>query len=575
MSKNTRTVGDRQAPLEPTAPMPGARREETAGLSPAGGFSSATAPGEDTGVVIEMPRPKLIALFAGLLIAMLVASLDQTIVSTALPTIVGELNGADHILWVTTAYVLAATITMPVYGKLGDLIGRKGLFIGGLLLLAAGSAACGLATSMPALIAGRAVQGLGGGGLMILAQAIIADVVPARVRGAYMGVMGVAFAVPMVLGPLLGGYFTDVVGWRWAFWINLPLVALSVVAAIAWLPRRPVRGQMGRLDTWGMVTMTISLTSLVLVTSLGGTTLAWGSPAIIGLVVACIVFGVLFVLAEHRAVEPLIPLYLFRSRNFVLTTTAGLVSMLGLMGAVSYLPTYFQIVHGLSATASGFMEMPALIAEGVASVAAGVAVSRMGRYKAMMVASFAVAALGMGCLATLGVDTSLVLIGCYLFVLGLGVGLNIEILVLIAQNEFPTSVVGTVTAANNFFREVGTTLGASLVGALFTANLARTMGEALAGLGGVAGATGAAEGAAGALTAGVATGSGTAVEAVGVSVSSITPELVRELPGELADAIAAAYSDALAPVFVVVVPLMIVGLVLMTMLRNTRLANHV
>lgn len=509
-----------------------------------------TMPRDDAGVVVEMPRPKLIALFAGLLVAMLVASLDQTIVSTALPTIVGELNGADHILWVTTAYVLAATLTMPVYGKLGDLIGRKGLFIGGLVLLAVGSAVCGLATSMPALIAGRAIQGLGGGGLMILAQAIVADVVPARVRGAYMGVMGVAFAVPMVLGPLLGGYFTDVVGWRWAFWMNLPLVALSIVAAIAWLPRRSVRGQIGRFDTWGMVTMTVSLTSLVLVTSLGGTTLAWDSPAIIGLAVACVVFGALFVLAERRAAEPLIPLGLFRNRNFVLTTLAGLVSMLALMGVVSYLPTYFQIVHGLSATASGFMEMPAMIAETAASIVAGVLVSRVGRYKALMVGSFAVAALGMGCLATIGVDTSLLLIGFYLFVLGVGVGLNIEILVLIAQNEFPTAIVGTVTAANNFFREVGTTLGASLVGALFTANLSRTMGEALAGL-------------------------GPDVATAGVSASSLTPALMHELPTEVASAVATAYSDALAPVFVAVIPLMLVGVVLMALLKNTPLAKHV
>lgn len=503
----------------------------------------------DDAVEIEMPRPKLIALFAGLLVAMLVASLDQTIVSTALPTIVGELNGADHILWVTTAYVLAATITMPVYGKLGDLIGRKGLFVAALVLLAAGSVVCGLAYSMPALIVGRAVQGLGGGGLMILAQAIIADVVPARVRGAFMGIMGVAFAVPMVLGPLLGGYFTDVVGWRWAFWMNLPLVALSIVAAVAWLPRRAIRGQIGRFDAAGMVTMSVSLTSLVLVTSLGGTTLAWDSMAIRLLAVACVVFAALFVLAERRAPEPLIPLALFRNRNFVLTTVAGMVSMLALMGAISYLPTYFQIVHGLSATSSGFMEMPAMVAEGLASILAGVLVSRTGRYKAMLVASFVVATAGMGCLSTIAADTSLVLVGCYLFVLGVGVGLNVEILVLVAQNEFPTAMVGTVTAANNFFREVGTTLGSSLVGALFTANLGRTLAEALADLGGA--------------------------EAAGVSAGSITPALMHELPGEVASAVATAYSDALAPVFTMVVPLMAVGLVLMALLRNTSLAKHV
>lgn len=495
---------------------------------------------------VEMPRHRLIMLFTGLLVAMLTSSLDQTIVSTALPTIVGDLGGADHMQWVVTAEVLAMTATMPVFGRLSDLMGRKGLFMFALGLLAAGSTVCALANGMPMLIAGRAVQGAGGGGLTILSQAIVADVVPARVRGTYMGVMGMAFAVPALLGPLLGGFFTDVVSWHWAFWMNLPLVALSMAAAAFLLPGgKPAGAERVRFDLWGTLSLSGALVCLTLATSLAGTVFAWDSPQAGGLLVATAALAAAFVLAERRAAQPVVPLGLFRNRNFVLTTLAGLFGMLALMGAATYLPTFFQVAQGMSATGAGFMELPAGVGEVVATIGAGVLISRTGKYKALMAVSFAIASASMWLMSTITAQTSTALIACYLLALGFGIGLNVENLVLIAQNEFPNSMVGTVTAANNFFREVGTTLGASLVGALFTANLGRTLAACLEPVGGMA--------------------------ALGVSASSITPELVREMPAAVADAVADAYAEALAPVFLAVTPLLLASLVLMCFLKNTPL----
>lgn len=497
----------------------------------------------------ELSQRRVITMFAGLLAAMLVASLDQTIVSTALPTITGELGGIEHMLWVTTAYVLASTITMPLYGKLGDVMGRKGLFLGALVFFVAGSAICGATSSMAGLVVGRAVQGLGGGGLMILAQALVADVVPPRVRATYMGIMGTAFIVPTVAGPFLGGFFTDVVGWRWAFWINLPLGALAFAVAAVCLPKLPGTGASGKFDIAGSLTMVVALTSFVLATSLGGSTFAWGSPQIIGLIALTVVGAVAFVLVERRAAESIIPLYLFGNRNFVFATLGGMLAMVALMGAVSYLPTYFQIVHGLSATESGMMEFPALGASLVSSILIGVAVSKTGRYKLLMVVSFIGMGVGVALLSLIEPGTSLWFVGGYLFVLGLFEGMSTEILVLVAQNEFPVEVVGTATAANNFFREIGTTLGASIVGGMFTGRLAGTLASHLASLGGVA--------------------------ALGVDEGSLTPAIVRALPDNVRMAVEGAYNDALAPVFLAMVPMLVVGVVMMLLLKETPLAEKV
>lgn len=485
--------------------------------------------------------------FISLMIAMFVSSLDQTIVSTALPTIVGELGGVNHMLWVSTAYMLCSTIMMPIYGKLGDLYGRKYLFCACLVFFVVGSTTCGLTTSMATLIAGRAIQGLGGGGLMILAQAIIADIFPPRERGKYMGIIGAAFGMSAVLGPLLGGWFTDSIGWRWCFWINVPLGLIALVVAALCLPHRahPTRSA-SLVDVPGIATLAVATGSFILALSLGGNTYAWNSPVIIALFALAVVAAVAFVLVERRATEPLIDLAFFRNRNFVPCTIAGLLIMIGMMGAISYLPTYFQIVHGLGATAAGYMTVPMMLGMMITSIGSGFIASKARSVKWMPLASCAVAAIVFVVLSTITVDTSLVMLGICLFCLGFGIGLGQQILVLIVQNEFSSAVVGSATATNNFFRELGATLGATLVGSLFTSNLASQLAEKTAALGGV--------------------------EALGIDANSITPALVHAMEPGTQLAVQQAYNDALAPVFLAMVPIMLVGFVLLLFVKNKPLA---
>ncbi|GAB3209312.1 MDR family MFS transporter [Marinactinospora thermotolerans] len=495
-------------------------------------------------------RRTIYAVFAALMVAMLLGSLDQTILSTALPTIVGELGGVNHMLWVTTAYILAATITMPVYGKLGDLVGRKNLFILSLLLFLAGSVIGGAASGMTGLIAGRAVQGLGGGGLMILSQAIIADIIPARERGRYMGVMGSVFAVSSVLGPILGGWFTEGIGWRWAFWINIPLGALAVLAAVVFLRPSPAPEERPRLDVAGLVTMAIAVTSVVLFTSWGGTEYEWDSPVIIGLGVAFVVAGAAFVLVERRAAEPIIPLHLFADRNFNLSTIAGLFIALAMFGAVGYLPTYLQMVSGLDATNAGFLMLPMMAAVLITSTGSGFLVSATGRYKWLPIVGMLVVTGGLLLMSTMTVDTSLPVICLYLAVVGAGIGMGMQILVLVVQNAFPASEVGTATAANNFFREIGASLGSAVVGALFTSRLTSLLGghgEAVS----VGGAHGA------------------------VDQNSLTPAAVNAMDAPVKEFIVSSYNEALTPVFLYIAPLMVLSAVILCFIKEKPLATTV
>ncbi len=487
------------------------------------------------------------AVFAALLVAMVMGSLDQTIVSTALPTIVGELGGVDHMLWVTTGYVLTSTIVMPVYGKVGDAIGRKPLFIVAVALFLAGSVVCGAAGSMTVLIAGRAVAGLGGGGLMVLSQAIVADVVPARKRALYLNVMGIGWALPMMIGPLLGGLFTDHLSWRWAFWINIPLAVLSIAVAAKLLPRPKIAGTLKNFDAAGTATISVAICGLTLVTSWSGTTFAWNSPVIIGLVALTVIATVLFVIAERRAPEPLMPLELFSNRNFVLTTVGGFIILFAMMASLSYLPTYFQIAHGMSATAAGYMELPMEITYFVASLASGALIAKTGRYKKLMAASFAIALAGTAFICTMSAETSPLACCAYLSVMGFGYGLSFEVLVLIVQNEFPAAIVGTATSATNFFREIGTTLGTSVAGAIFTSGLACQLGAHLTDLGGL--------------------------EALGVDMNALTPAIVHALPQAVQSAVAGAYNDALMPLFWLMVPMTIAAAVCMLALDEKPLAE--
>lgn len=488
----------------------------------------------------DVNKRRIWLVFAGLLVAMLLSSLDQTIFSTALPTIVGELNGVDHMLWVTTAYLVAATIMMPIYGKLGDLIGRKGLFIGALGLFLVGSVVGGLAPDMTWLIIGRAIQGLGGGGLMILSQAIIADVVPVRERAKYMGIMGAVFGISSVAGPLLGGWFTEGIGWRWAFWINIPLGILAIVFAVVFLklPRHRVAV---RFDLWGVITMAVAVTSIILVTSWGGTQYDWNSATIVTLIVIAVLSSAAFVLAEYKAAEPIIPLALFKTRNFVLATAAGLFIGVAMFGAIAYLPTYLQMVTGVSATVSGFMLLPMIIGLMIATIGTGQIASRTGRYKWMPLASMAVIALGLWLLSTLTVATPLPVLLSYLFVVGFGIGLGMQILILIVQNSFPNREVGTATAANNFFREIGASMGGAIVGALFTSRLTELLTERMPTGGGAGDA------------------------------NSLTPGVVQNLPEAIRDVIVGAYNDALTPVFLMLIPMVIAGFILLLFVKEVPL----
>ena len=493
-----------------------------------------------------MDKRQLLFMFIGLMTAMLLAALYQTIFATALPTIVGELDGVDQMLWVTTAYILAATITMPIYGKLGDLYGRKGLLLTAIALFMIGSVGGGLAEGMPELLVGRVIQGLGGGGLMILSQAIIADVVPARERGRYMGVMGGVFAFATLAGPLLGGWFTESIGWRWVMWFNLPLGAIAIASVMIFLriPKRPRTRR--RVDVGGMMLLTIATTALVLVTSFGGHTYEWDSPQIIGLIVLTVIAGTGFVFVERRAQEPVIPLMLFRRRNFVLTTAAGLMIGIAMFGAIGYMPTYLQMVAGLNATTAGLLMGPMMGAMLLTSIVSGQLISRTGRYKIYPIAGTVFMAIGLYLLSTLSAGQPVWVVVSYLAVLGFGLGLAMQNLVLVVQNTFPISMVGTATAANNYFRQVGASVGTAVVGALFTERLMALLSQRL----------------------------GEQAGSIQGGTNSLTPELVENLPASVHDTVIGAYNDALAPVFLYIVPLALIGFVLLLFVKEVPLSTR-
>ena len=508
--------------------------------------SAAGADGAGTAAAVADKR-HILLIFAGLMVTMLLASLDQMIFSTALPTIVGELDGVNHMLWVTTAYILASTITLPVYGKVGDLIGRKGLFIAAISIFIVGSVIGGLAHDMTWLIAGRAVQGLGGGGLLILAQAIIADVVPARERGKYMGIMGGVFAISSVAGPLLGGWFTDSIGWRWAFWMNVPLGLLAIASAVFFLRLPKNTNRNPSIDLAGMTLLAVASTCLVLMTTWGGNTYDWNSPVIIGLIIGALVAGALFVMVQRRAAEPVMPLHLFKERNFNLTTIVGLIIGVAMFGALAYLPTYLQMVTGANATQAGLLMIPLMAALLITSIASGQLVSRTGRYKALPMIGMVLVAASLFLLSTMTPDLAVWVICSYLALMGLGLGMSMQILILIVQNTFPVTEVGTATASNNYFRQIGASLGSAIVGSLFVAKLTQLLSERM--------------------PAGAASASG--------GENSLTPAVVRDLPAGIKDVIVSSYNDALTPIFLYMVPLVIVGLILLVFVVEKPLATSI
>src|SRR5216683_3659928 len=414
-----------------------------------------TAPG---GQPQAIERRRVLLIIGALLLGMLLAALDQTIVATALPTIAGDLHGLSHLSWVVTAYLLASTVSTPLWGKLGDLYGRKTFFLAAIVIFLVGSALCGLARSMLMLIAFRAVQGIGGGGLFTGAQTIVADVVPARERGRYQGLFGAVFGVSSVLGPLIGGFFVDNLSWRWVFYVNLPIgiVALAVVAAV--LPGH-LRRAAHKIDYLGTVLLAGAATSLVLLTSLGGTTYAWSSVPIYLMGAGAVVFGALFVWAESRAAEPVLPLHLFRNRVFSASSAVGFVVGFAMFGAIAYLPQYMQIVKGSSPTISGLRLLPLMAGLLTTSIVTGRLVSRWGRYRVFPIVGTAVMTIGLYLLSHLGVTTSDWLSSLYMLVLGAGIGASLQVLVVAVQNSVSYADLGAATGGATFFRSIGGSFG--------------------------------------------------------------------------------------------------------------------
>ena len=422
---------------------------------------------------------QVLVIFSALMLGMVLAALDQTIVATALPTIVGDLGGLDHLAWVVTAYMLTTTISTPLYGKLGDLFGRKRLFQIAIAIFTAGSVLCGLASSMPTLIAFRAVQGAGAGGLIVLGQGIIADVVSPRERGRYQGLFGAFFGASSVAGPLLGGFLTDNLSWRWVFTINIPLGILALVMAGVFLPAS-VRRTNVTIDYLGAGLLSAAITLVVLITTWGGNEYEWRSPTIVAMAVAATGLAAVFVGAERRAAEPLLPMRLFQNRTFNVASGTGLLIGMAMFGVISFLPLYLQTVNGASATDSGLLLAPLMLGLLASSIVAGRSVTRTGRYRRFPVAGTVIATGGMFLLSTLDGDSSMLESGLYMTVCGIGIGLVMQIVVLATQNSVPISDLGVATASVNFFRAIGGSLGVALFGALFNARLAASIGgEAL------------------------------------------------------------------------------------------------
>ncbi|MFE6091569.1 DHA2 family efflux MFS transporter permease subunit [Streptomyces massasporeus] len=495
----------------------------------------------------QVPGNVLVSIGA-LLLGMLLAALDQTIVSTALPTIVSDLGGLDHLSWVVTAYLLAATAATPLWGKLGDQYGRKRLFQTAIVIFLIGSALCGAAQDMAQLIAFRALQGLGGGGLIVLSMAIVGDLVPPRERGRYQGLFGAVFGATSVLGPLLGGLFTQHLSWRWVFYVNLPVgvVALAVIAAVLHIPRTAQRHVIDYLGTFLIAAVA---TCLVLVASLGGTTWAWGSWRIVGLAVLGVILALAFVAVERRAAEPVLPLKLFRVRTFTLAALISFVVGFAMFGAMTYLPTFLQVVQGISPTMSGVHMLPMVLGLLLASTASGQIVSRTGRWKVFPIAGTGITTLGLLLLHQLDEHSSTAELSGFFFVFGLGLGLVMQVLLLIVQNAVPYEDLGVATSGATFFRSIGASFGVAVFGTIFAGRLGDQLTDAFRGV----------------------------QLPPGISVDTLEadPRGIAALPSGLRPPALHAYAVSITDVFLYAAPVALLGFVLAWFLKEDRLRGSV
>jgi EmrB/QacA subfamily drug resistance transporter len=478
-------------------------------------------------------------IFGALLLVLLLASLDQTIVSTALPTIVGDLGGVADLSWVVTAYLLASTVAGPVYGKLGDQYGRKMVLQAAIVIFLVGSALCGISQNLTELIVFRGIQGLGGGGLIVTTIAVVGDIFPPRQRGRYQGYFGGVFGVSTVLGPLLGGFIVDNLSWRWIFYVNLPIgvIALAVIAT-AFQPR--VEHVKHTIDYLGSALLAGGLSAIVLYTSLGGTRYSWTAPWMLALIIGGGALLVAFVFAERRAAEPIVPLELFRNRVFTVTSAVGFIVGLALFGAITYLPLYLQDVKGHTPTISGLLLLPLVIGLLIASVGSGQLITRFGRYKPFPIAGTAIMVVGLLLLSRLHVDTPPAVAGAYMLVLGLGLGNVIQVLVLAAQNSVDYKYLGVASSGSTLFRQIGGSIGVSVFGAVFANQLRNDLARTLP-------------------------------PGAHVPASAANPAVVKQLPAALRDPFGVAITDALTTVFLVAAGIAFVGFLLTWLLPEVAL----
>jgi EmrB/QacA subfamily drug resistance transporter len=483
---------------------------------------------------------RILVILSALMLGMALAALDQTIVATALPTIAGDLHGLNHLSWVVTAYLLATCISTPLWGKLGDLYGRKSLFQLAIVVFLVGSMLSGLSQTMVELISFRAIQGIGAGGLMVGAQAIMGDVVPARQRGRYMGYFGVVFGVTNVAGPLLGGWFTEHLSWRWIFYINVPLgvVALFVVATVLHIPVRRVSH---KIDWAGTAFLSVGVTSIILLTTWAGSEYAWGSPTIIALGLISLLSLTIFCWIETRVPEPIIPLWLFKNRTFTATSGVAFIIGFAMFGAIIYLPLYLQVVHGASPTLSGLELLPMIGGMLITFIISGRLVTSTGRYKVFPIVGTAVLAVGLFLLTRLGPHTPYSETAVFMFITGLGVGLVMQVLVVAVQNSVSYSELGVATATSTFFRTIGGAFGVAILGAVFANRLISQLKL-----------------------------HATAAELKLISGSNLTanPAQIDHLPGSQRAFVINAFSHSVEAAFFVAVPFVVVGFILSWLIKE-------